>query len=68
MENNTVIFKGKKYGVSYVECNGEYIASILLENMNHIASQAPNKEMAKIFLDAKLFELEEMSNERKLMD
>ena len=68
MENNTVVFKGKKYGVSFVERNGEYIASILLENMNHITSRAPNKEMAKILLDAKLFELEEKSNERKPID
>lgn len=68
MENNTVIFKGKKYGVSYVEHNGEYIASILLENMNHITSNAPSKEMAKILLDTRLFELEEKSNEKRIMD
>lgn len=68
MENNTVIFKGKKYGVSFVERNGEYFASILLETMKHITTHAPNKEMAKILLDVRLFELQEKSNERKTMD
>lgn len=62
MGNNTVFFKGKKYGVSYVERDGEYIASILLENMKHITSHASNKEMAKLLLDARLLELEEKSN------
>ncbi len=59
MNDNTVIFKGKKYGVNYVEKNGEYIASILLENMKHIIAKGNSKETAKLFLDAKLFEMEE---------
>lgn len=59
MDDNTVIFKGKKYGVSYIEKNGEYIASILLENMKHIVAKGNSKETSKLFLDAKLFEIEE---------
>lgn len=63
-----VIFKGKKYGVSYTEKEGEFIASMLLENMKHIVGKANTKEMAKLSLDAKLFELEQKAETRKNMD
>lgn len=68
MEDNTVIFKGQKYGVSFTERNGEWVASIMLENMKHITATAADKDMAKLSLDVKLHELEEKAIERKRMD
>ncbi len=63
-----VNFKGKKYGVSFTEKDDEFIASILLDNMKHIVGKANTKEMTKLSLDAKLFELEQKARIRKNID
>lgn len=68
MSENIVNFKGKQYGVSYTEKDGEFIAAILLDNMKHIVGKANTKEMAKLLLDAKLFELEQKVEVRKNVD
>lgn len=68
LNDNVVNFKGKRYGVTYSENNGEYIAVITLENMKHISAKAATKEMVKFELDNLLFELEEKAEARKHMN
>lgn len=65
-EDNWII--REKYGINCSKINGEYIASITLENMKSISTKADNEETAKLLLSAKLYEFEEKERLRKYKD